>query len=80
MAINCVQILDEQGVNLWDVAEYLLLSEESIAGKQDDTWELRWMRLRQRGGSACVNAIYKNKLEDKINSDLILQYITDKEG
>lgn len=80
MAINCVQILDEQGVNLWDAAEYLLLSEESIAGKQDDAWELRWTRLRQRGGSACVNAIYRNKLEDKINSDLILQYITDKEG
>lgn len=80
MAINCVQILDEQGVNLWDTAEYLLLSEESIAGKQDDAWELRWKRLHKRGGSACVNAIYRNKLENKISSDLVLQYITSKEG
>ena len=79
MAINCVQILDAQGVNLWDTAEYLLLAEESIAGKQDAEWELRWATLRKRGGHDCVNAIYKNKLEDKISSDLVLQYIASKE-
>lgn len=78
--INYVQILDEQGVDLWDTAEYLLLSEEAIAGKQNATWEARWSTLYKRGGSSCVNAIYGNKLEGKINSDLVLQYIAKKEG
>ena len=79
MAINCVQVLDKEGCNLWDVAEYLLLAEESKAGKQNSAWELRWKTLSKRD-TRYVNVIYRNNLQSKINSELVLQYITDKEG
>ncbi len=70
--MDYIQVLTNEGVNLWDVAEYILLSEESRDGKQDAEWEKRWQKLYTCGGTGYVNVIYKNHLDDKLTSDLLL--------
>ena len=74
-----IQVLTNEGVNLWDVAEFLLLYEESRDGKQDAEWEKRWQKLHTRGGTGYVNVIYKNHLESKLTSDLLLQHLVKEE-
>lgn len=77
--MDSIQVLSDKGIDLWALAEYLLLAEESIAGKQDSNWELRWHKLLKNSGTSYVNEIYKNHLENKINSDIVLQFISKRE-
>lgn len=69
-----IQVLTNNGVDLWDAAEYMLLAEESKAGKQDNVWEARWKTLSTRT-TEYVNVIYSYRLEDKLTSDMILEVI-----
>lgn len=69
-----IQVLTNNGVDLWDAAEYMLLAEECKAGKQDANWEARWKTLSKRT-TGYVNIIYSYKLEDKLTSDMILEVL-----
>lgn len=60
--------------DLWNLAEYLLLGKEAQNGQQDAVWETRWQTLSQKG-TGYVNTVYRLKLEGKVNSDLVLQYL-----
>ena len=64
--------------DLWDLAEYMLLGKEAQAGRQDAIWETRWQTLSKRG-TGYVNTVYRLKLEGKINSDLVLQYLESRQ-
>ena len=75
-----IQVLSDKGVDLWAVAEYLLLSEESIAGKQDSSWEIRWHKLLKSSGTSYVNEIFRNHLENSINSEIVLQFLERREA